>query len=375
MPSRPEMQKLAEKYGRNVSVGILASHSAEDVGVAAKAAGIACIAVCEKGREELYTKYNKKLFSELIILEKFKDILKNEVQELLRKKHVVFLPNRAFSVYVGYDEIERDFCVPIYGNRRLLRIEDRKEEKGQYWLLRKAGVRTPKKFSSPKEIDRLVIVKVQQKSKPLERAFFYCKCEEEFYRAGEKLVAEDIISEEALMTAHIEEFVIGPRFNANFHVYGLSDGPTLDFVGFEDRIQTNLCGILNLPAQEQMKVNIPITNEEIGHFGVTMRESKKRLVYEAAERFVYAAKKEFPPGIIGLFSLQGAVAEGSKRELEFVVFDVSPRIPGCPCVGPTSPEMRRLSLIYGTHIESPLDITMIEIRRAAKEGNLGAVVT
>lgn len=375
MLPRSEMQKLAESYGKDISVAVVASHSGEEVGMSAKAAGIHCIAVCEKGRETLYTEYNKKLFSDFIILDKFKYILKPDIQEKLRKNRVIFLPNRSFSVYAGYSAIENDFRVPIYGSRALLRTEERNDAKGQYWLLQKAGIRIPKQFFSPKEIDRLAIVKVQQKNKPLERAFFYCISEHDFREKSEKLIADGLISKDGLSAAKIEEFVLGPRFNANFHAYALPELGTIDFLGFEDRRQVNIGGILNLPAQEQAKLDIPITNEEIGHFGVTMRESKKHLVYEAAEEFVKCAKKEFPPGIIGSFSLQGAICEGKGRELEFVVFDVSPRIPGCPCVGPTSPEMRRLSLIHGEKIEAPLDTSMIEIKRARDTGKMSLVVT
>ncbi|MCK4555040.1 MAG: DUF1297 domain-containing protein, partial [Candidatus Aenigmarchaeota archaeon] len=186
---------------------------------------------------------------------------------------------------------------------------------------------------------------------------------------------EGLISAEGLKEARIEEFVLGPRSNANFHAYVLPELGTIDFLGFEDRRQVNLGGILNLPAKEQMKLDVPITNEEIGHFGITMRESKKHLVYEAAEKFVAATKKEFSPGMIGTFSLQGAISEGKDRKLEFIVFDVSPRIPGCPCVGPTSPEMRRLSLIYGKDIRAPLDLSMIEIKHAAKNRKLAEIIT
>ncbi len=375
MLARTEIQKITESYGKDVSIGVLASHSGEEVGMAAKAAGLRCIAICEKGRDALYTKYNKNLFSDFIVLDKFKDILKPDVQEKLLKNKVIFLPNRSFSVYAGYDGVENEFRVPIYGSRALLRTEERNDERGQYWLLEQAGIRIPKQFSTADDIDRLAIVKVQQKDKPLERAFFYCTCKKDFDEKSKELISEGLISAEGLKEARIEEFVLGPRFNANFHAYALPELGTIDFLGFEDRRQVNLGGILNLPAQEQLKLDIPITNEEIGHFGITMRESKKHLVYEAAEKFVLATKKEFSPGMIGTFSLQGAISEGKDRKLEFIVFDVSPRIPGCPCVGPTSPEMRRLSLIHGKDIRAPLDLSMIEIKHAAKNRKLAEIIT
>ena len=75
--------------------------------------------------------------------------------------------------------------------------------------------------------------------------------------------------------------------------------------------------------------------------------------------------------MIGLFSLQGALTE----ESEFVVFDLSPRVPGAPCVGPTSPEMRRLSLKFNRTIESPLDLCMIDIATAVVEGRIDDAIT
>ena len=102
-----------------------------------------------------------------------------------------------------------------------------------------------------------------------------------------------------------------------------------------------------------------------------MRESKKPLVYDAAEKLIDGIKKYFPPKMIGLFSLQGAVTENS----EFIVFDLSPRVPGAPCIGPTSPEMRRLSLKFSRSIYSPLDLCMIDITKAIEENNLEEAIT
>jgi 5-formaminoimidazole-4-carboxamide-1-(beta)-D-ribofuranosyl 5'-monophosphate synthetase len=132
---------------------------------------------------------------------------------------------------------------------------------------------------------------------------------------------------------------------------------------------------------------MPVKNEEVGHYGLTMRESLKPLVYRAAEKFRRICEKEYPPGMTGLFALQGAIAydtdDPEQKRLEFYVFDVSPRIPGCPCVGPTSPEMRRLTLKYFSflkkygveRIETPMDLPMLEIKHAANHAKLGEIVT
>jgi len=350
---------------------MIGSHSAEEIGVSAKAFGFPTVVVCQKGREKLYTKYNKHLYDEIIVLDKFSDMMHDDNQTKLEELDTVWMPNRSFSVYVGYDDIEKNFRIPIYGNRRILRVEERGFPKDQYWLLKESGIRIPKSFK-PDEIDRLVIVKVQQKGNPLERAFFYANTPEDFERISTSMIEMGTISMQDLGDSTIEEFIVAPRFNANFQAYGMNDTfGDLDFVGFEDRIQTNLTGLLNLPASDQMKLNLIPVNEEVGHKGVTMRESKKPLVYEAAEGFLEGVKKHFPPRMIGLFSLQGALTETS----EFVVFDLSPRVPGAPCIGPTSPEMRRLTLKTGRPIQSPLDLCMIDIETAEKQNRRDEITT
>jgi 5-formaminoimidazole-4-carboxamide-1-(beta)-D-ribofuranosyl 5'-monophosphate synthetase len=233
------------------------------------------------------------------------------------------------------------------------------------WLLQKAGVKTPKSFKSPAEIDRLVIVKVPEKERAIERAFFYASSPEEYEKKAQNRIKKGIITKEALTQAVIEEYVIGAKFNANYFWSPLTG--EIDLLGFDKRVQTDLDGILDLPAQEQLDLNIPTQNIEIGHQGVTMRESQLEKIFEAAEKFVETCKKEFPPGMVGLFALQGAIT----KDLEFYVFDVSPRVPGCPCVEPTSPYMKYK---YGVEVGPGKRVAM-ELKRAVQEGRLAEVVT
>lgn len=385
---RSDLQKIANSYAPGkVTIGVLGSHSAEEVGIAAKSFGFPTVVICQKGRETLYTKHNMHLFDSAITVDKFSDMVNREVQERLIELNTIFIPNRSFSVYLGYDKIEEHFRVPLYGNRSILRSEERSEKKNQYWLLEKAGIRIPKKFNRPEEIDRMSIVKVQQKDRPLERAFFYAKSKEDYYERSRLLLERGMIDEEGLKRARIEEYVLGQKFNANFQGWALEKSfDSFDFLGFDDRKQTNLHGVLGLPAKDQLLLDVAITNEEVGHYGLTMRESQKLLVYHAAEKFIRTCKTEFPPGMIGLFSLQGALAtdlNDKKGNLEFYVFDLSPRIPGAPSVGPTSPEMRRLSLKYSEmlrrqgseRLETMMDLPMLEIKEAAGRNMLGEVVT
>ena len=360
------IDKIIGEYDkRNIRIGVLGSHSALEIAYGAKQEGFETVVVCQKEREKTYTKYYRNLFDHVLLLDRFADIVHVENLEKLKALNTIFVPNRSFSVYVGYENIEERFTVPIMGNRFMLKTEERNTPKNQYYLLQKAGIPTPKIFKSPEEIDRLVIVKVPEKERVIERAFFYASSPEEFKRKAEERIRKGIISPEALKKAVIEEYVIGAKFNANFFWSPLTD--EIDLLGFDRRIQTDLDGVLDLPAQEQLELGVVMQNIEIGHMGVTMRESQLEKVFEAGERFVEVCKEEYPPGIIGLFALQGAV----NKNLEFYVFDVSTRVPGCPCVEPTSPYMKYK---YGVEVGPGRRVAM-EIKHAIKESRLEDIVT
>lgn len=366
MINRNLINRIISEYDeRSIRIGVLGSHSALEIAHGAKQENFETVVVCQKGREKTYIKYYRNLFDHVLLLDRFADIMCEENLERLRALNTIFVPNRSFSVYVGYENIEKRFAVPIMGNRCMLKTEERSIPKNQYYLLDKAGIPTPKTFKSPNEIDRLVIVKVPERERKIERAFFYASSPKEFEEKAEERVKLGTISREDLEKAVIEEYVIGAKFNANFFWSPLTD--EIDLLGFDKRIQTDLDGVLDLPADEQLELGVATQNIEIGHLGVTMRESQIEKVFEAAERFVEVSKKEYPPGIIGLFALQGAVT----KDLKFYVFDVSPRVPGCPCVEPTSPYMKYK---YGVEVGPGRRVAM-EVKRAIKEDRLGDIVT
>jgi 5-formaminoimidazole-4-carboxamide-1-(beta)-D-ribofuranosyl 5'-monophosphate synthetase len=361
-----EIKEVISQYDpREIRIGVLGSHSALEIASGAKQEGFETVVVCQKGRDKTYTRYYSNIFDHTLLLEKFADITSPDNVKKLQDLCTVFVPNRSFSVYAGYDNIEEKFTVPLIGNRYMLRTEERNTPRNQQYLLQQAGIHTPRIFKSPSEIDRLVIAKVPEKQRAIERAFFYASTPAEYEKTAKERMQKGTITEEALKESIIEEYVIGAKFNANLFWSPLTGD--IDLLGFDRRIQTDLDGVLDLPAPEQLELKIPTQNIEIGHMGATMRESQIEKIFTAAEQFVDTCKKEYPPGIIGLFALQGAVT----KDLKFYVFDVSPRVPGCPCVEPTSPYMKYK---YGFEVGPGRRVAM-EIKQAAKEGRLAEVVT
>jgi len=373
---RSDIQKLANSY-RNFSIATLGSHSALDICEGAKREGIKTTVVCQKGRERTYQKYYsaRKRFGksigcidEIMLLDKFSEIATPNIVRQLQKKNAVFIPHRSFSVYVGYDAIENNFEVPIFGNRFLLRAEERTAERNQLYLLKKAGIRVPKSFK-PSRIDRLVLVKASEAKRSYERAFFFASSEDEYEERSREMLKKGIITEEGLRNAPIEEFVLGAQYNFNFFYSPLSE--ELELIGTDTRRQTNLDGLLKLPATEQLEVlkHIRMNNIEIGHIACTLRESMLEKVFDIGEKFVETCRKEYPPGLIGPFALQGAIIPEERGE-EIVIFDVSFRLPGSPGVRFTP----YTEYLYGESLSMGRR-TAIEIKNAFKSRKIGEVIT
>ena len=205
------------------------------------------------------------------------------------------MPNRSFSVYVGYDAIENNFDVPIFGNRFLLKAEERFAKNNQIHLLKKAGIRVPKAFSKPSQIDRLAIVKTNEAKRHYERAFFLASSEGEYQGRSNQLLSKGIINEKELKKARIEEFVLGAQYNFNFFYSPLNR--ELELIGTDTRRQTNIDGLLKLPAKEQLEVqkHTRISNIEIGHIASTIRESMLEKAFYIGERFVENLRQGIPP--------------------------------------------------------------------------------
>lgn len=368
--------KIAAGYAKP-SLAVIGSHSALDISSGAMKHGIKSIVVCQKGREHTYDKYYRKrqapggtrgCIDEIALLDKFSDIASKTWCDYLVKQQAIFVPHRSFSVYVGYDKIENEFAVPIFGNRMLLRAEERNCERNQHWLLQKAGVRIPKTFSSPSKIDRLVIVKASEAKRKYERAFFIVNSPYEYERRAKEMLSRGLVTEEGLKAALIEEFILGAQFNFNFFVSPLTG--ELELLGTDFRRQTNLDGLLRLTAPEQTEIlkYARMKNIEVGHVACTIRESLLEKVLEMGEKFVGTCRREYKPGIIGPFALQGAIVPTEEGEVP-CIFDVSFRVPGSPGVRNTPYG----EYLYGRSMSCGERIA-IEVREAAKEKRLDEIV-
>ncbi|MBU0615101.1 MAG: DUF1297 domain-containing protein [Nanoarchaeota archaeon] len=370
-----KIDQILEGYDKsNITIGVLGGHSALDVCRGAKKNGFRTVAVCKKGREKTYAQYYKSrdgkgVVDEIILVDDFKDIVNKEVQEKLRELNTIFIHNRYFWVYCNFKDIEDHFLVPIFGTRTMLKLEERDVPNNQYHIMQKAGIRIPKIFSSPQKIDKLAIVKVAEAKRGYERAFFFCNNFESYKAKSQEMIKKKIITEAALKKAVIEEYIVGAQVNFNYFYSPLTE--ELELMGTDARRQTNLDGLLRLPADVQLEVLKYVQPKlvETGHFAVTTKESIIEKIYDLGEKFVATSKKIHAPGIIGPFALQGAISAEDGKE-EPVIFDVSMRIPGSPGTRftPYSGYLYIDSISYGERIA-------MEIKKAIEQNKLGLICT
>lgn len=385
MIDRKAILEITKHYDLNkIQVGMIASHSALDVCDGAIEEGLRTVAFCQKGREKTYTNYFlaqrnengnvlRGVIDKTIVLDRFKDIMSADNQRMLVEESILFIPNRSFTSYVGLDEIENDFKVPLIGSRNLLRSEERGEKQDYYWLLEKAGLPFPERIEKPEDINELSIVKLHHAVKKLERGFFTASSYKEYLEKSELLLKQNVITPEALENARIERYIIGPVFNFDFFYSPIEEKmQRVELLGVDWRFETSLDGHVRLPAPQQMGLPPEQINPEYtvcGHNSATLRESLLEKVFPLAEKYVNATQEHYPPGIIGPFCLQTCV----DKDLNFYIYDVAPRVGGGTNVHmsvghPYGNTLWRKNMSTGRRL-------VMEIKRAIEMDKLSKIVT
>jgi len=365
---REEIQEMVSKeYDLdNLTIGVLGSHSALDICKGAKDEGFKTLVVCKKGREKPYTIYFKtrERGDEVVgcvnlplVLNDWREMIDEDNLKILRSHNTIVVPHRSLEVYLKFYPIENSLQVPIFGNRALLRAEERTEpdmiEKNQDYLVKLANIPTPKRFDSPHEIDRPVIVKATKAigERTFVREFPVVNSSEQYENICMELVErgeteeEKRAIEENFRSAPIEEYIEGEKVNLNFFYSILYE--ELELLGTDTRLQ------------------FP-NGEELAHLPLSLRESLLGKAYDMGEKFVEVCKKEYPPGIIGPFALQCIGDESENLR----VYDVSLRIPGSPDAEITPYP----GYLFGSGISFGRRIAR-EIKDAIRFGRLNEIVT
>ncbi|MEM2869010.1 MAG: formate--phosphoribosylaminoimidazolecarboxamide ligase family protein [Thermoplasmata archaeon] len=380
-----EISNIIREYDeKRVRIGAIASHSALDVFDGAIEEGFRTVAVCQRGREATYARYFRALrdgkgsllrgvVDDVLILDRFSQLLDEANQEALRSTSTLFVPNRALTSYLSIEDVEDRLRLPLLGSRNLLASEERGRGRDYYWILERAGLPFPERVDDPRNIDRLVIVKLHHAVKKLERGFFTAASYDEYRKKSEQLVSQGVITREDLAGARIERYIIGPVFNLDFFYSPIEDKmERIELLGVDWRFESSLDGHVRLPAPQQLTLGEDQRNPEYtvcGHNSATLRESLLEKAFALAEKYVKATQEHYPPGIIGPFCLQTCV----DKDLNFWIYDVAPRTGGGTNIHmwlghPYGNALWRMPMSTGRRWAR-------EVKRAIETGQLNKIVT
>jgi len=289
---------------KNYKIATIGSHSALQILKGAKDEGFSTIAICLKGREKPYKLFN--VADEIIIIKSYPEL--DNIQDMLLKKNVIFIPHASLIEYFGLDKVEK-FKVPYYGNKKILRFEsDRNIERK--WL-KKSGLKLPKIFKSPKDIDRAVIVKYHGAKGG--KGYFLAKNERDFKKKYKPRSKE----EEYV----IQEYIVGVPMFIHYFYSPLTD--ELEIMGFDKRYESNVDSLGRISARDQITLpKIDPSYVIVGNIPIVVRESFLPRIIQMGEQVIKESRKLTPGGLWGPFCLETIMTP----EQEIIVFEISARI-------------------------------------------------
>ncbi|MFH0868302.1 MAG: formate--phosphoribosylaminoimidazolecarboxamide ligase [Candidatus Woesearchaeota archaeon] len=289
---------------KDYKIATLGSHSALQILNGANDEGFKTISICNKGSEKVYKSF--KVADTIISINDYRELLK--IQDKLLKENAIIIPHASFIAYMGYEEVEK-LKVPYYGNKKILRWEsDRNLERK--WLSG-AGLKLPKIFKDPKDIDRSVIVKFHGAKGG--KGYFIAKHEKDFRKK-----IKPYKDEKGYV---IQEYILGvPLF---IHYFYSSLTNELEIMGFDKRYESNVDSLGRISARDQLALEkVDPSYVIVGNIPIVVRESYLPRLMEMGEAVVKESKKLVPGGLFGPFCLETIL---TPKE-EIIVFEISARI-------------------------------------------------
>ncbi len=291
---------------KSYKIATIGSHSALQILKGAKDEGFETICICLKGREKPYQQF--KVADKIISIKDFSEFEK--VQDELLKDNAIIIPHASFISYMGLERVEK-LKVPYFGNKEILKWEsDRNWERK--WLT-KAGLKMPKIFKKPEDIDRPVILKFHGADGG--KGYFLAKNYNDFKRKiklhpnSKKYV--------------IQEYILGVPMYAHYFHSPLT-GET-ELMGFDKRYESNVDSLGRISARDQMalpKEQVDPSYVIVGNMPVVVRESYLPGYISKGEKTVKESKKLVKGGLFGPFCLETIITPDG----EIITFEISARI-------------------------------------------------
>lgn len=293
------------------AITTLSSHCSLQVLKGAKDEGFRTSLICEERRLKFYKRF--KFIDDFIILDRFKEILKDNIQNDIIEKNAILIPHGTLISSLNSNEIE-SLNVPIFGNKWILRWESDRLLKQK--LMEESLLNTPKFVKNKHDIKSLSIVKLNGAAGG--RGYFLAWDKKSFEQGANNLISQNIIKDENEL--YIQEFILGVPVYFQFFYSPLTDN--IELLGIDRRYESDIDGIGRIPSTTQLNTTIEPTYQVIGNFPLVLRESLLYEAYEMGERFVQIAKKNVSPGMNGPFCLEGVYDKNGR----FTTFEFSARI-------------------------------------------------
>lgn len=354
-------ERLVREYDtEKISIVVPGSHSALQILLGAKVEGLKTILITRRDLAPLYQRYPH-LYDELILLDTWVELASDKITSRLRKANAILVPHAGLVEYVGVDRAER-LQLPIHGNRLLFRIES--DQHAKMRLLEEAGIPTPRRYTSAREVDRLVIVKLPGAKGG--RGYFLASTPREVEDGLRRLVEQGVLDDPS--KAIIQEYVVGVP--AYYHYYSSRLYNRVELLGADIRYESNVDGLRRLPPRYIEESGIEPSFVVVGNLPLVMRERLLLRIIEYGERFARTVESVTGLPMIGPYCLESIVRD----DLEIRVFEFSGRIVAGTNIymGIGSPYA---SLYWGTEPMWMGRRIAREIREAAEKGRLSDIVT
>lgn len=308
MISKKKIDSILEGYNKKkITIATIGSHSALQILKGARDEGFKTMAICKEDQAIVYEQF--KIGDEIFKIDDYEHILDEDLQDKLIEKNVILIPHGSFVEYVGAKNIEDRIYIPMFGNRLVLEWESDREKQRE--LLLKAGIKMPKKFSSPDEIDRLVMVKFPGAKGG--KGYFLAKNKREFERKMKKHERE---GEEY----SIQEYVIGTLVYPHYFHSPIEN--RTEMLSMDIRYESNIDGLTRIPSAILSGYKVDPSYVVTGNIPVVARESLLPQILNMGMDVVKTSRKLFPLGIIGPFCIESVCT----KDLQITVFEISARI-------------------------------------------------
>lgn len=313
MITKAQIDEILSGYDKNkIKIATICSHSALQIFHGARREGFKTLGICTESRKATYDSFPLAKPDEYLIVKNFKDILEKKFQDQLIENNAIIIPHGSFVEYVGPENLEEKFLVPMFGNRKTLKWEG--ERKMQREWLEKAGLKLPRQFKTVSEAGGKVFVKLSGAKGG--KGFFTTDSEDDLKEKLKEKVKKGIISEADSSDITIQEFVPGVRYYIHYF-YTPFENRT-EMLSMDKRIEPIDESYRGLPNVPDEFLDYTVT----GNQPIIIRESFLPEVIKMGINTVETSLKLFHPGMIGPFCLETIY----HPEKGFTVFEVSARI-------------------------------------------------